>query len=386
MSAPVAKVYVDSIEVGSRFREADPTHVKNLAASIKRIGLLSPITLTEDHHLIAGLHRLRATQSLGFTLIDATVRSVSEMEAEEIEIRENLDRLELSDLDRARALARLQEIHIALHPETAKGGDRKSEQAKNQSAESAVCFAAEVAASTGRSERSIQADLQIAKNLAPDVQDALADTPLAHAKTALLELSREEPEIQREVAKAMAEAGPTSAELRRQKVAEMTEQGLSQATIAKDLGVSQQAVCDDRKVLRGEKPAKPSKPSPKEKQAATAIARDVIEKAKNPPPPPTPIRGNAETIRQLWEQGKPATEIQRLTGLKMETVQKHLQPLLEAARPVYTGPTREEAKQAHPLTEIIDGLERALEVQSWPSVLAQINALKFYRDKEALCA
>ena len=62
--------------------------------------------------------------------------------------------------DQNQALARRKELYEALHPEAAKGGDRKSEDAeiKRTTCPSVPSFAADTAAKTGQSERQVRRD------------------------------------------------------------------------------------------------------------------------------------------------------------------------------------------------------------------------------------
>lgn len=65
-------VRVESVRVVGRFRK-DLGDVASLARSITAVGLLNPITITADGHLIAGQRRLEACRSLGWEFIPARV-------------------------------------------------------------------------------------------------------------------------------------------------------------------------------------------------------------------------------------------------------------------------------------------------------------------------
>jgi len=71
-------------------------NVSDLAESIASVGLLHPVVLTEGLRLVAGLHRLRACQALGWTEIPATVVPLKKIEAEIAELDENLVRSEVT--------------------------------------------------------------------------------------------------------------------------------------------------------------------------------------------------------------------------------------------------------------------------------------------------
>ena len=89
------KVSIKNIIVKEDRRDVDQEKVEELAESIKEVGLINPITLTEDYTLIAGAHRLEACKLLGYTEIEANVLSIDNLRAELAEIDENLIRSEL---------------------------------------------------------------------------------------------------------------------------------------------------------------------------------------------------------------------------------------------------------------------------------------------------
>lgn len=103
-----SKVYIDGITIGRRLREADREKVAILADSIGKIGLQQPISVwtePDEHnlgavHLIAGLHRLRACEMLGWEQIDAIEVDLNEIDRRRWEIAENLHRSELTVLQR----------------------------------------------------------------------------------------------------------------------------------------------------------------------------------------------------------------------------------------------------------------------------------------------
>lgn len=75
---PVGSVQVErtvaSIRVGNRHR-AELGDIEVLAASIKRDGLLQPITVTPDGFLVCGARRLAALKMLGIKTVNVWVRS-----------------------------------------------------------------------------------------------------------------------------------------------------------------------------------------------------------------------------------------------------------------------------------------------------------------------
>lgn len=112
----------------------------------------------------------------GWTMIPCSVLELSALDAELAEIDENLCRHELSTLERAECLARRKKLYEAKFPQAKHGGDRVSNAARDQVAESAVCsFATDTATRTGTSERTVREDVQIATSI-PDGGEAKGET------------------------------------------------------------------------------------------------------------------------------------------------------------------------------------------------------------------
>lgn len=65
---------VSAIVVGERHRR-DPGDLTPLMDSLKRVGLLQPVTITPDGHLICGYRRLEAARKLGWQTLRVWVRS-----------------------------------------------------------------------------------------------------------------------------------------------------------------------------------------------------------------------------------------------------------------------------------------------------------------------
>jgi ParB/RepB/Spo0J family partition protein len=221
----VLTVRIDSIKVNEGRRAVNADKVKELADSIRDIGLLNPIVVTEARVLVAGAHRLAAARLLGWTEITATVKKLSGMRARLAEIDENLIRAELHYAEHIKLTSERQNIYLTLHPETKAGiaqalsmnrvlGNNVSEIISLTSAADGVAggtneiissvqsppappFTVDTASKTGVTRRTVEMDLQIAHDLASDVLDALPRTNIP--KTDALKLSRMKPENQRAI-------------------------------------------------------------------------------------------------------------------------------------------------------------------------------------------
>ncbi len=91
----------------------DEEELNELAASIKEVGLLQPISvrkLTEDkYELVMGERRLRAHQQAGIKTIAAIVRGTSDDAMLRDSLLENLHRVQLNPLEEAAAYSQLME-------------------------------------------------------------------------------------------------------------------------------------------------------------------------------------------------------------------------------------------------------------------------------------
>jgi len=88
----------------------DETHLEELAASIRQQGFLQPLLVRprgERFELVAGERRLRAARLLELVEAPVIVRSLSDSEALEAALVENLQREEISVVEAARGYERL---------------------------------------------------------------------------------------------------------------------------------------------------------------------------------------------------------------------------------------------------------------------------------------
>lgn len=107
--------FVECIDVGDRLRAVNPEKVKQIAESMKAIGLLNPVYVTYSADastctLIAGAHRLAAAKLLGWESIDTVEMAGDSLSAQLAEIDENLCRSELTPLERAEHHAKRKEV------------------------------------------------------------------------------------------------------------------------------------------------------------------------------------------------------------------------------------------------------------------------------------
>ena len=90
----------------------DESNLKELSASIKQDGVIQPIVLRQNgspgkYELVCGERRFRASKLAGLTEIPATVRELTDEQAFDLQITENLQRKDVHPLDEAIAFKSL---------------------------------------------------------------------------------------------------------------------------------------------------------------------------------------------------------------------------------------------------------------------------------------
>jgi len=96
---PLDKIDQSPMQIRTHFSEAE---ISSLAESIKEHGVLQPILVVQDgdrYQVIAGERRMRASKLAGLDRIPARVLSAADKQAQEINLRENLDRVDLHPLE-----------------------------------------------------------------------------------------------------------------------------------------------------------------------------------------------------------------------------------------------------------------------------------------------
>lgn len=203
------KIPVDEIQVREGRRELDTTHVRELADSIRELGLLNPVTVDKENYLIAGLHRLEAVKLLEWPEVECTVSSLEGLQAELAEIDENFVRNDLSTIEYGEMLLRRKEMYETLHPETKVGmaqaaGMNKAigNNVREPGSLTSKSFICDTAEKLGVTPRTIAKKIQVAKNLTPETKKVVKESEVGFKNA--LKLSRLEPEQQQEAAALLA--------------------------------------------------------------------------------------------------------------------------------------------------------------------------------------
>jgi len=188
VSNPVHALPVAEIRRREDARPLNDDALAELADSIRDLGLINPITVRqiagEGYEVIAGNHRLAAVDLNGEPEILCVIVDDDDLTAELRMIDENLMRAELSTAERAKALGRRKAIYEALHPQTRHGANASDAAAVRwQDASRQVGdthkddrFTANTASVTGRSERTVQRDVERGERIAPEALDVVAGT------------------------------------------------------------------------------------------------------------------------------------------------------------------------------------------------------------------
>lgn len=193
-SNPARKIAVardpHSIDAGNRLRDLAEKTVLALMDAFTRTGQRQPIEVYGKEtdarvKLGAGGHRLEACRRLGINVLCFHYDG-DELDRQLCEIDENLIREDLTPVDRALFLARRKEIYLVKHPETANGGDRKSDrQVGELNNNDAKRFTAATAEATGQKERTIQRDVERGEKISTTALQMLRGT--RHDKGVLLD-------------------------------------------------------------------------------------------------------------------------------------------------------------------------------------------------------
>lgn len=111
------RIACNDVIVHRETRQRRRIEVEELQGSIAQYGVLNPIIITKDLTLIAGERRLTASRNLG--LLDIPFRYIEDLtpiEAQIIELEENVKRSDLDWRDDARAVLRLHQLYASTLP------------------------------------------------------------------------------------------------------------------------------------------------------------------------------------------------------------------------------------------------------------------------------
>lgn len=215
--AEFKRIPLKEIFVPERLRTVEEEHALAIAQSIVEHGLLNPVTVRRTpakskgatpYTLIAGAHRLRATEMNDESEIEAIIVEADQAEAQLIEITENIFRNELSVMDRAIFVQTYREVWEQRYGkiESGRPGNRANLAQLFEDAPQGS-FSQHAADRMGLSARAVKRLNQIATHLHADLRTAIRGTPTADNQSTLLNLAKMEPKKQRQVAIAFKAEG-----------------------------------------------------------------------------------------------------------------------------------------------------------------------------------
>lgn len=104
------QVPISSIIIKKRVRK-ELTNLESLKESMRRYGLLNPITITSKNELVAGNRRLEAAKQLGWNTIQANIINASDkITLLEIELEENTQRSDFTQEDLLEGFKQLEKL------------------------------------------------------------------------------------------------------------------------------------------------------------------------------------------------------------------------------------------------------------------------------------
>jgi len=202
-SMEVIDIPIDKIKVINRMRKIDENNVSGLMTSIKEINLLHPICVARrgnDFILISGNHRREAFARLNKKYIPAVVREDNALVNQLVEIEENIVSKKNNAIQEAQQIVRREEILVQL--------GRKAVIGSNQYTEDKITNE-ELARQLGLSRRVYGYKKQVA-NMVESAQAILSETKFANNMMDMVKLTKEESNIQLEVANILASGDATT--------------------------------------------------------------------------------------------------------------------------------------------------------------------------------
>jgi ParB/RepB/Spo0J family partition protein len=211
---------LDSIKASFENTFISQRKIFDMCESIKEVGLLQPVTVSDTNQLLAGRHRYLAYQKLGRTHIPVIVVSLDQIRQQIAEIDENLIRRSLSVLELSLNLKKKKELYEILYPQTRRGGSRKNHNDKTDTLKKPESFAVKFSSEQGISSRSTHRLLHIAANLTDKACELIKYHRVADNRTELAHLAAFKPDVQISIAEKLAKSNLSSVKTALKKLAD----------------------------------------------------------------------------------------------------------------------------------------------------------------------
>lgn len=188
------------IQIGDRLRGASEPAVASIDASIRELGLLSPLHVQkrkEGYFLLDGLHRFRASERVGLEEVPVIVHRVGQKHGLKIEVASALASSPLDPLSAAVFLARHKDLYEEEHPEAkaAKGAELVRKRWDTSVQNTVVSFAENAAEVFGWSTSKIFKLIKVGQSLSSDDVAMLRAAPNKIKTGDLQALSKIEPDM-----------------------------------------------------------------------------------------------------------------------------------------------------------------------------------------------
>lgn len=205
------EIKLSDIQIGVNRRAVNMDKVTQLADSIKEVGLLAPILISQDKVLVAGNHRLEAFKLLGRESIPFHyAESTDVIRLRIAEIDENMMRHDYTELEQSEYLKERKDLYEQLYPETKQGANGRRGSGENGyvSKNEKISFSDDTAQSVGLTARTIQMKVKRANDIPLEVRDIIRDTESAKHGSELdllAKVAKADPEEAKELAEMVKE-------------------------------------------------------------------------------------------------------------------------------------------------------------------------------------
>ncbi|MND22352.1 Chromosome-partitioning protein Spo0J [compost metagenome] len=196
---------VGRIKLGERLRPVTQAKVDDLKVALQEAPLAHPVTIRpvgDDFELVVGAHRLTAFVQMGRTVIPVIIRDLTDLEARQLEIDENLIRSGLNALERLTFVAERVEVWAALNPDKIRMDSSLPVKQRGRPPRlfaklakidgyvpSTMGFVADTAGATDLSHRSVYRAMQTLAGLSEVQRNRLQGTWIADNDAALRQLA-----------------------------------------------------------------------------------------------------------------------------------------------------------------------------------------------------
>lgn len=178
LDVPLLSISIASIDIPESARPIVPENLDAIEASIRELGLLTPIAVMPRlarYELLFGGHRLAACTRLGHLKIPSRIFRLDEEASAIVTIAENLHRADLNPAQKLDAISRWDAYYRARHPEAhgpGVGGKARAAAFRtvgpDDGPEAPAPAARAIASATGMSPRTVSNDVTLAKHFSAD--------------------------------------------------------------------------------------------------------------------------------------------------------------------------------------------------------------------------